>query len=122
MNNLKLLLLSMVLVSFSHSSFADQCSWNNKKVITKAMSLLKKSQEVAYLCEPCGEKKAHFEVLESVSKYEVQRGQYQLIINGLDQDLAYTYFKDNNGNFVNLGIYSGCNPSGVSIALPKVKN
>lgn len=116
MNKLTLIAVTLFL---SLNALADQCAWNNNKISNKAISLLKSTTEVAFLCEPCGEKQATYEDVQSVEKVKVNRGYYQIYINGIERDLAYTFIKDKYGNYVNLGLYSECHPSGVSIALPK---
>jgi hypothetical protein len=105
--------------SVAISAQADQCEAVSKKVAEKAVSILKnrKNKDVHSYCKPCGDKAATRVTPRGDITSKRWRGQsgenlYEVHIDGFPNgpvvDLAYLYV-----DYENLGIKSGCKPTGV---------
>lgn len=107
-----LIILTMVL---STSAFADQCAYVSKAEAQKALTIVLDAEELQSFCEPCGELRATTTVVKSIGISDVNYDNYwELQVNGVGVDLAYTYV-----NGVNLSKLVGCYSDGVSTSIRK---
>ena len=85
----QLLLISIILSS--QNLYADQASYLSKQVAQKAASLIRTGQEIRDYCKPCGDEgfKRIF-VNNKAVVYTGDENYYQVMINGIGIDLAYT--------------------------------
>jgi hypothetical protein len=119
---------AVLIVSVAFSAQADQCEAVSKKVAEKAVSILKnrKNKDVYSYCKPCGDKAATRVTPRGDIKYKRWKGQsgenlYEVHVDGSPNgpvvDLAYLYV-----DYENLGIKSGCNPTGVPGKIEIIKD
>ncbi len=108
-------IISLVVLSFSFSVFADQCAYISKSQAKKALGMALKGRVIESLCEPCGQTEPEYIDVKSIGIRDVNYDSFwELQVNGEGVDLAYTYIDGQN-----LSKLSDCPSQGVSPNLNK---
>jgi len=100
---------------------ADQCEYINQKESNSALKYLKIGQKYVEFCELCGDTNFYqkeIKIIKYLKVDPVDKKQWQISLNNVSIDLAYTFIKDKGGNFKNLSKLANCESNGVSIAFP----
>ena len=80
------------MLSIVPAAYADQCSYISKPQAIAAFSHLNLGQRIYSFCELCGDRVPQPVVVKSLSIANTPSGGYwQVLVNGRNIDLAYTY-------------------------------
>ncbi len=122
-NIAKLIIAAIFLTAASGTIFADQSAVLTQKQVTDAMNTLKPvreaKQKIMHYCDPCGKDAANNgknEMINTLNFKNLGKGQWSLLLNGKEIDLAYIYFPnpDKNGKkWKNLATHLGISVEGV---------
>jgi hypothetical protein len=110
-----------IISSQGREARADQCEIINQQQAAAAQQFLRTSRQVAFLCEPCGERLGAGTRVVSISSVEMVprdpgAAQWSLLVDGRQIDLAYTFTSTDGVRFENLAQSAGCPASDVSLS------
>jgi hypothetical protein len=109
---------ALVAVLVPAAARADQCQLVDADVAARAVAALANHPKVIQFCEPCGDKApGEVAVASRVEKERDTSGDYQIVIDRREVDLAYTYVQTGPNKFENVAELAGCPTSGVSPSL-----
>ena len=117
---MKSMSLAMVLAGtlWSAAARADQCQLVDDAVASRAVKALAGNPDVIQFCEPCGDKAPGEPTRATrVTKGRDSMGEYAVVIDRREVDLAYTYVKTSPAHYENVAALAGCPTSGVSPSL-----
>jgi len=107
---MKFTTLALSIFAFAAQASADQCSYVSRETAAKALRIVMEANSVQTYCEPCGDRGAVYVDVKSFGMADVNyQGYWEMQINGLGVDLAYTYV-----NGMNLAAIVACPAEGVS--------
>ena len=86
---------------------ADVCAFVSKKTALKAVNIIEKQHEIIHYCELCNNAKMVSENVNKVNYNKVDDKNFEVLLNGKNIDLAYSYIKKPN-HYENLAFLSGC--------------
>ena len=99
-------------------AYADQCAWITQAQAERAKTIIENHPKVIEYCEPCNEKRPGKPYFAWTVEVEQQEGNYyQVLINGREVDLAYTFVAVSPTKYENLARKVGCPAVGVSASL-----
>lgn len=99
----KAALVALVLAFFAVATFADQAAYITKAQAEKAAAFLKDKKQIRHYCAPCDDKGDRVDDIDAVEAAPAGYQQYwEVKVNGEGVDLAYVYFRDEDGKWKNL--------------------
>jgi hypothetical protein len=88
---------------FAVIALADQAAYITKAQAEKAAAFLKDKKQIRHFCAPCEDKGDRVEDVASVEAAATGYQQFwEVIVNGKSIDLAYVYFRTDDGKWKNL--------------------
>ena len=95
---------------------ADIASYISKADAEKAAVLVKKQKEIKNFCAPCGDATAPSETVKDVKAAAVPDTEYwNITVNGEEKDLAYIYYKTDDGRWRNVAVALDVKVEGMDI-------
>ncbi len=96
---------------------ADIAAWVSKTDAEASAAFVKKQKEIKNFCAPCGDKTATTEAVKDVKAAPVkgEKDYWEVSVNGEAKDLAYIYYKTDDGRWRNVGIAVGVKVEGVEL-------
>ncbi len=92
---------------------ADIASYVSKADAEKGAVLIKKQREIKNFCGPCDDKVATTDIVKEVKAAAVPDTEYwDVKVNGEEKDLAYIYYKTDDGKWRNIAIAIGVTVDG----------
>ncbi len=111
-------LLVVAAMLWAGTARATQCEFVDEAVATRAALALAGNPDVIHFCEPCGDEAPGEPVRATrVEKTRDTTGDYRIVIDRREIDLAYTYVKTSPVHYENVAGLAGCPTSGVSPSL-----
>jgi hypothetical protein len=108
-------LFSLMIIVFSLSAQADQCSLITQEQALRAESLLLNSRRIQNLCELCGETSPSLITFETlIARPAGLENYWEVLLDEKNIDLAYTYVDGKN-----LAMLVDCPVSGVRKTIKK---
>ena len=100
------------------SAWADQCAYIAKELAIATVSRLNLQDDIYLYCEPCEDKRPKFTKVASLAAKTTEYQDYwEVEVNNKGIDLAYTFIKIDDDQYLNLAIAVGCPVQGVSSML-----
>jgi len=104
-----------VIASGAGVAHADQCQLVDSGTALRAFQLLGDHPYTLAFCEPCGDREpGRVDRVTGVATERDRSGAYQIVLNGHEIDLAYTFVQTGPDEFENLAKLASCPTSGVS--------
>ena len=96
---------------------ADIAAWVTKADAEASAAFVKKQKEIKNFCQPCDDKTATTETVKDVSAAPVkgEKDYWEVTVSGEAKDLAYIYYKTDEGGWRNVGIAVGVKVEGVEL-------
>ncbi len=96
---------------------ADIAAWVSKTDADKTVAFLKNKKEIKNYCAPCDDKSAASESVKDVTDAPVkgEKDYWEVSVNGESKDLAYIYYKTDDGRWRNVGIAVGVKVEGTEL-------
>ena len=117
---LRPLVLAVVISLSAIPVFADQAAWVSRAEAAKALEILAKHEMIKHYCAPCGDKEIVDEKISSIGLFPIEgEGYWEIRVNGKGVDLAYIYFEEKPGKWVNVAMKAKIDVERVPEKLPK---
>lgn len=96
---------------------ADIAAWVSKTDAEASAAFVKKQKEIKNFCAPCDDKTATSEAVKDVKAAPVkgEKDYWEVTVNGEAKDLAYIYYKTDDGRWRNVGIAVGVKVEGTNL-------
>ncbi len=96
---------------------ADIAAWVSKADAEKSAAFLKDKKEIRNFCAPCDDKTAPTETVKDVKAAPVkgETDYWEVSVNGESKDLAYIYYKTEDGKWRNVAVAVGFTIEGVDL-------
>lgn len=93
---------------------ADIAAYVSKTEAEASAAFIQKQKEIKNYCAPCDDKTAETEAVKSVKAAPVKddKKYWEVSVNGAAKDLAYIYYKTDDGRWRNVGIAVGVEVEG----------
>jgi len=100
----KLIITLLLLMVTSVSILADQAAYITQAQAQKAAAFLKDKKQIRHYCNPCDDKGDRVEDISTVEAVAVadSKPYWEVLVNGKGIDLAYVYYRDEDGEWKNL--------------------
>ncbi len=104
---------------FTVPVFADQAAWVTRTQAARALEILARHEVIKHYCAPCGDKQAVDERINSIGLFPIEGENYwEIRINDKGVDLAYIYFEEKPGKWLNVAMKAKIDVDRVPKKLP----
>lgn len=120
MRQLRPVVCALLISVFWVPALADQAAWVTRADAAKALEILARHEVIKHYCAPCGDKEAVDERVRSIGIFPIEGENYwEVQVNGKGVDLAYIYFEEKQGKWLNVAIKAKIDVDRVPKKLPK---